>query len=239
MQKQNKTFTLIELLVVLVTIMILSTMLIVALKKVKETTTAIACKNKLGQFGVIMHQYASDNNGMVPPATDRANRVSYPDGDCYGYWFVYVRLYSTRAQANEEIEKDGGIELLTCPADDEHIWGTSGAFFGKKLPLTNYTYNTALGYILADGTYDVIRSGYTARPRRLSSYKDISSLAVMTDTAAWPAFEINHWVDMQKLFDNRHSNFFNHLNLDGHVEKSNHTDYDVYTARKEFGFVGQ
>lgn len=57
-------FTLIELLVVIV--MILAGLLLPALKKAKETSLQITCKNKEKQLGIAVQMYAGDNNFYLP-----------------------------------------------------------------------------------------------------------------------------------------------------------------------------
>ncbi|MCF7854742.1 MAG: prepilin-type N-terminal cleavage/methylation domain-containing protein [Candidatus Pacebacteria bacterium] len=68
-------FTLIELLVVVSIIAILASLLLPALRDARESALAIACMNKMRQYGVGAQLYMQDSDGRLPCAWDYGGRT--------------------------------------------------------------------------------------------------------------------------------------------------------------------
>lgn len=64
--KGQKAFTLIELLVVVAIIALLAAILIPAIHQARKTAEQVVCSSHLNQFGLAFHQFAGDNNGVLP-----------------------------------------------------------------------------------------------------------------------------------------------------------------------------
>lgn len=65
---QSRGFTLIELLVVISIIALLISILLPALRSARASAQAVACMSNERQIGVVFHNYAVDNNDVLPPA---------------------------------------------------------------------------------------------------------------------------------------------------------------------------
>jgi len=66
---RKEAFTLIELLVVIAIIALLLSLLVPALKKIKEQARATVCKSNLRQLGAGLYTYAADNDGKIMETT--------------------------------------------------------------------------------------------------------------------------------------------------------------------------
>lgn len=71
-------FTLIELLVVIAIIAILASLLLPALARSKELSRRAVCKSNLRQFGLAIHMYGDDHNGLLLETPLSPGNVRYP-----------------------------------------------------------------------------------------------------------------------------------------------------------------
>jgi len=129
---KKTSFTLIELLVVIAIIAILASMLLPALKGVKEKANQGVCSSNLKQLGVTMNNYNEDNNGYTP------------------HYFLWYQKLGVAIMNEPDVfdEKFGGWRnLLLCPSqtasdypDGFKYFGNTGATWGKISYGLNYYY---------------------------------------------------------------------------------------------------
>lgn len=86
--KRINIFSLIELLVVVGIIAILTSMLLPALNKTRETARAIQCVSQLRQIGQLESMYFNDNDGYNTPL--RCDKTAFRTNSCT--WLPYLLL---------------------------------------------------------------------------------------------------------------------------------------------------
>ncbi|OGV48959.1 MAG: hypothetical protein A2017_09005 [Lentisphaerae bacterium GWF2_44_16] len=148
-------FTLVELLIVISIIAILASMLLPALRSVREKANEINCKNNFRQIGTSAHLYASDYDAFLPPSSN----------DEFGsnvYWFpaLYDRGYLTNKKlvlcvSNPKGVKDwfagagyprintnyGNNIMITSNASSHYQWYKLGSLsYESKVPMVFEAY---------------------------------------------------------------------------------------------------
>ncbi|MDD2711264.1 MAG: type II secretion system protein [Verrucomicrobiae bacterium] len=102
-------FTLTELIVAIGIISILMSLLLPAVKQVRDQAKGLRCLNNLRQIGLALSQYSQDHNGIFPPPYDPSAVKTWP-----------MMIH------------DGGYinnkDLCLCPSGDPTTWSSTGMY---------------------------------------------------------------------------------------------------------------
>jgi prepilin-type N-terminal cleavage/methylation domain-containing protein/prepilin-type processing-associated H-X9-DG protein len=97
MRTHRLAFTLIELLVVISIIAVLASLLLPAIKLVRDSARTTACASNLRQCMMGVIAYAGDNDGTIPPAKGPASWYDGPTSELAGatvaHWHELIRPY--------------------------------------------------------------------------------------------------------------------------------------------------
>jgi prepilin-type N-terminal cleavage/methylation domain-containing protein/prepilin-type processing-associated H-X9-DG protein len=150
----RRAFSLIELLVVISIIAVLASMLMVAVKMVRQAATASACLSQERQLGLALNAYAGEFDGQL--------RTYFATGGCWmdlmaPYLESAARARWTPAMGNA-LDLIPGVErIFSCPAarrprqPGEDPWptapevGTATRAWGNHVSATTATFNNHLG----------------------------------------------------------------------------------------------
>lgn len=190
-----RAFTLIELLVVIAIIAILLSIIIPSMRKAKDQTKFVVCKNGLYQYGLAGEMYLMDNDGAFPNAYQWLhNWVAMPIEERGCAW------HDPRNDYDVDPEKAGQMwpyinskKIHVCPKFRE-IAKSYGHYHTSHVPtipiVPQYGYcgNAFLGYY----DHELGISEYSVMPRK-SQVKVPSTCFYFAEESTWTLINLSTW----------------------------------------------
>ncbi len=170
-------FTLIELLVVLSIIVILASLLLPAIRLVKDAAYSVRCSASLRNLGPFFFQYAEDHQGMLPPAfceTYHPEGTSGVHVDAGTHWHFWgVLLVSTFVGNGDITTKDPwgaqvpNFAFFECPSIPKKP--RPPAYTTREVTMVSYGVNNAMLGPGANWGYGKGRNGFLDHTRAITT----------------------------------------------------------------------
>ncbi len=216
-------FTFVELLVVLLILALLLALLFPAMSRMRVATEKSTCVNHLRKLGAASHLWASEHNGILPPAAraDDENKL----GTLEELLEPYVGPWVDRARL---IAADGfycpSNVRLGSPPPEGYETGADGRgrYKGWSGYMIGYTINGSIHPIhrVDNPERPVVRLSQVQHPARTLSLADINTRDAKGPVPA-KALNSRHFFDPARLqpswFGAVHGGHCNVLFVDGHV----------------------
>ena len=173
--KRRRVFTLIELLIVIAIIAILASMLLPALRKAREKTQEIYCRNNMKQIGVGFAMYITDYDFFPKPGATPNNLPFWQHQ--MGSYLQYP--VNDTATAAKELQTNYFYRVLYCPSDNAPLYPNSTLGGQKGL---SYGINFQIGAAVVGSVT------YGCKPSKM---KKPASTYVLMDSQIGPNLNYN------------------------------------------------
>lgn len=202
---RRQGFTLIELLMVVSVIVLLASLLLPAVRMVREAALGARCGSQARQLGAGVLQYAQDAEGVLPPPALPYPNTAYPSA-------------AFRTWADLLVDLDDGLAaLLDCPAHQKATRWTYANAWNHSYLFNNQYWNVP-SQDIAQAPLGRVFGSTVLFADGASWYKFVTVANTTIDTVASPQRWTSGWSGWPGELVARHGRKLNAACADGHVE---------------------